>query len=107
MGEFRFDAAWYERAVDALHDGVLVAGADDLVVIAANPAAGFLLRRGDLVGTSLLELVHPDDLERAAAGLSLRADPWAAQFDLRGRTPTRPGSGGSRATGRTSTSTCR
>ena len=87
MGEFRFDAAWYERAVDALHDGVLVAGADDLVVIAANPAAGFLLRRGDLVGTSLLELVHPDDLERAAAGLSLRADPWAAQFDLRGRTP--------------------
>lgn len=83
----RFDTQWYERALDALHDGVVVANADDLVVIAANFAARALLKRPDLVGTNMLELVHPDDLERAAKGLTLRADPWASQFDLRGRTP--------------------
>lgn len=83
----RFDLGWYERAVEALHDGVIVAGGDDLVVVSANHAARALLRRPDLVGTNLFDLVHPEDLDRAALGLSLRSDPWASAFDLRGRTP--------------------
>ena len=66
MDMTRFDAQWYERALAALHDGVIVAGADDLVIIAANPAAASLLRRADLVGTNMLELVHADDLALAA-----------------------------------------
>jgi anti-sigma regulatory factor (Ser/Thr protein kinase) len=52
----RHDDAWHRRVLDAVPDPVLVAGASGEVVY-ANPAARALLRRPDLDGADLADLV--------------------------------------------------
>jgi diguanylate cyclase (GGDEF)-like protein/PAS domain S-box-containing protein len=62
----------FRRAVERMRD--LVVAFDDIGTITyANPAAGALLGHdpGDVVGRSIAEYIHPDDLVRAAEVVTL------------------------------------
>jgi diguanylate cyclase (GGDEF)-like protein/PAS domain S-box-containing protein len=52
-------------------DGIVTVGADG-VIVTVNPAAGEVIGVGasDLVGSQVLDLIHPDDLARAADDLA-------------------------------------
>jgi diguanylate cyclase (GGDEF)-like protein/PAS domain S-box-containing protein len=84
------EAVWLERLVFELPDAVVVADPEGNIVW-ANPAAertfGMALRQ--VVGSSGLDLVHPDDVELAITALeSVQDKELGSPIELRVKTPT-------------------
>ena len=81
------DAPWFVAALEASSDVVVVI--DTMATVRwANPAMTRVLGRRpqDVVGTSLADYVHPDDMARAVEVIGLSVD---GKFDATPITPAR------------------
>jgi len=84
------EPAWLDRLVLELPDAVVVADGQGNLIW-GNPAAEriFGMANSDIVGTSALELLHPEDLELALASLaSVRGKNIGSPIEIRVKTPT-------------------
>ena len=84
------EPAWLEHLALELPDAVVVADADGNLVW-GNPAAEriFGLSNAEIVGSSGLAFLHPEDIELAVASLeSVRDKSIGSPIELRVKTPT-------------------